>query len=460
MSMSGLSIGLSALFAQRRGLEVTGQNIANAGTAGYTRQRVGLVSDGGPVVPAFHSRWNGAGAGVSVQDVQRLRNVFLESRGILEKGNEAQLRAAATTLSRVEDVLGEPGDAGIATMLAEFWSGFDDVANRPTDLAARTQLLERASTLAAGLNKAASRLEAQWLAARAEVQGLAQDVDATATTVAELNRAIGAATAAGLSPNDLADQRDVLVQRLAEMTGATVRAGDAGTVDVFLGGTALVRGSESTALGAVQGPTVLTTPPGTVRLAWFDGTPVGAVGGTAGGLLAGLNAVLPSYAAGVREVAQALVDVVNAQHALGRDLDGATGGPLLALADGRLEVAVTDPRRLAAAHGSTTGASADGRNALALAELGERPDAPDAVYRALVVRLGVESQTATRRVTVQTEISRQVDAAREAEAGVNLDEEMANMIAYQKAYEGAARYLTAVDQLLDTLVNRTGVVGR
>ena len=85
---------------------------------------------------------------------------------------------------------------------------------------------------------------------------------------------------------------------------------------------------------------------------------------------------------------------------------------------------------------------------------------PDQAYRALVVTLGVEAQTANRSVDVQAAILGQVDAARESDAGVNLDEEMTNMLAYQRAYEGAARFLTSVDQMLDTLINRTGLVGR
>jgi flagellar hook-associated protein 1 FlgK len=81
-------------------------------------------------------------------------------------------------------------------------------------------------------------------------------------------------------------------------------------------------------------------------------------------------------------------------------------------------------------------------------------------YRGLVVQLGVEAQTANRRTDIQRGILAQVDSAREAQSGVNMDEEMTNMLAFQRAYEGAARFMTAVDQMLDTLINRTGLVGR
>jgi flagellar hook-associated protein 1 FlgK len=95
-----------------------------------------------------------------------------------------------------------------------------------------------------------------------------------------------------------------------------------------------------------------------------------------------------------------------------------------------------------------------------MAELGDLDNGPDTTYRQLIVKLGVEAQTANRRVEIQANILGQIDAARDAEAGVNLDEEMTNMLAYQRAYEGAARFISAVDSMLDTLINRTGLVGR
>jgi flagellar hook-associated protein 1 FlgK len=98
----------------------------------------------------------------------------------------------------------------------------------------------------------------------------------------------------------------------------------------------------------------------------------------------------------------------------------------------------------------------DGSNADALAHLTDTEDA----YRGFVAGLGVEAQTANRRAEIQTRISADMDSQRESVAGVNLDEEMTNMITYQRAYEAASRVLNAVDEALDTLINRTGMVGR
>lgn len=462
-TFSGLNVGLSSLYAQRRGLEVTGHNIANANTDGYSRQRVRLEGDGGPLTPAFHSRWNGAGNGVAVADVQRLRDVFLEARGLQQRGNEAALRSGQVLLGRVETILNEPGEAGLQAQLAEFWSGWDDVANHPSDLAARSQLLERAQTLSTGLNSVSQRIDAQWSGSHEQLRGTVDEVNATAANVAELNLAIATATKSGLTPNDLADQRDLLVQRLGQLAGVSTRQGEFGEVNVFLGGTALVRGSTSERLAVGGGSNLADAAAGTpVVLTWErDGYAVVPGAGDMDGLLRGLNDVLPRYSSQIDGVAVALITVVNDVHRQGVDQSDPprTGEDFfLGSGAGSISLAFTAPSRLAA--GRAGGGAQDGGNALRLAELSGAADGPDATYRRLIVTLGVESQTASRRLDIQTEITREVDAAREAEAGVNLDEEMTSMLAYQRGYEGAARFVTAVDQMLDTLINRTGLVGR
>ena len=460
-SFSGLNLGLTSLYAQRRGLELTGHNIANANTEGYSRQRLQLEANAGPLLGAVHSVWNGAGNGVEVADVQRLRDSFLESRALTERGTDTALRGGQVLLSRVEAILTEPSTSGLQAQMAEFWEGWGPVANKADELAARSQLLERASTLATGLNQASAQIGLQWAATHEQLNATVDEVNAIVASVADFNRAIVTATRSGLSPNDITDQRDVLVQRLGELVGATVRPAEAGAVDVFLGGTALVRGADFERL-QVQGSEELTTPAGTVSIGWERDGYVAPVGGAAGGMVNGLNDILPRYRDGLDAIAVKLVETVNAQHARGYDQDGQPGGDFFSGdSAASLSVAISDTRLIAA--GSTPGdgtGNNNGTNAADMAELGDLDNGPDTSYRQLIVKLGVEAQTANRRVEIQANILGQIDAAREAEAGVNLDEEMTNMLAYQRAYEGAARFISAVDSMLDTLINRTGLVGR
>ena len=455
----GLRVALSALHAQRRAMEVSGHNVANANTEGYSRQRVNTAPDPGPITPARWSRWERGGQGVEVVGTDRLRNAFLEARSHQEHAADASLRRTSGVLGRVETAFGEPGDNGVAAQLADFWAGWDDVANHPEDLSARTQLLERAKTVAGGLNAVVAQLAGTRTAAVEQMRTTVAEVNATAARVADLNRAVRDAVRNGLSPNDLADQRDLLVAKLADAVGVTARPAETGQVDVYLNGTALVRGDAAVPLTVVEAP-------GAVALRFDNGSTYTFTvdGGDVGGNLKVVNDVLPRYSNQVDDVANRLRSVVDGLHAGGRDLDGNPGVAFFAPGTGAatlaLAPAVAANPRLVAAAAPPPADRFDGANALRLAEAATDPAGPDQAYRSLIVGLGVESQTVGQRVAIQGQLTAQIDTARDAEAGVSLDEEMTNMVAFQHAYEAAAKFMTAVDQMLDTLVNRTGVVGR
>jgi flagellar hook-associated protein 1 FlgK len=449
-SFNGLNIALSALYAQRRALDVTGQNVANVNTEGYTRQRVHMKSDSGPLTAAIHSRWNGTGQGVRSDDIQRLRDEFLELRGHQEHATDSSLRKAATNLQTVELAFAEPADTAIASQLADFWAGWDDVANRPDDVAARAQLVQRATTLASSFGQLDSTLAALSDSSLGQTDATIAEVNAMADGVAELNSRIQSAVNGGFSPTDLMDQRDILINRLSEKVGVTIRPGEAGATDVFVDGAALVRGTRAEHLQVeVAGATASIT--------WVKDGANAKVSGEVGGMLKTVNDIVPRYRAGLTAVSTRLANDVNALHVTGYDKTGTAGVAFFQMLPTGLVVnpaVVADPGKVAAS--SVPGGGRDGSLAGKLADL----TGADTDYRDLVVRLGVEAQTANRRVEIQSAITSQIDAARESEAGVNLDEEMTNMLAYQHGYDAAARMLTAVDQALDTLINRTGLVGR
>ena len=125
-------------------------------------------------------------------------------------------------------------------------------------------------------------------------------------------------------------------------------------------------------------------------------------------------------------------------------------------------VMITDPKQIAASSvAPTAGVPAlDHGNADAIAQLRLSTTGTDASYRKMIVELGVQAAVAGRNVDIQAVITTQVDAARESVAGVNIDEEMTNMLSFQHAYSAASRLVTAIDETLDQLINRTGLVGR
>lgn len=451
-TFDGLQIGSTGLSAQRRGVEVAGQNIANVNTEGYTRQRVDITADSGPITPAIHSTWSASGLGVRSLEVVRLRDAFVDQRVREEAAGRAELATLAGAYATIERIFDEPSDTGLSAVLGDFLAAWDDVANQPGDIGARTQVVERGVTLANDIGELATALGSLRGATRTELEATIAQVNADAVQVAALQETIMAARAAGTDAGELLDQRDLLLERITTAVGGTVRYEDDGTATLYLGGTALVRGDRSAAL------VVQTAPDGDATVAWsLDGRPVSALGGEASGLVQVVNDVLPQYVADVEALGRTVRDQVNAVHATGYDLAGGAGVPFF-LGDG---AAITvnpllqaDPRLLAAS--GVPGGNLDGSKAQELAsQLGI-----DSTYRELVVGLGVRSQAAQRRSALQDGIVAQVRAEQEGASGVNLDEELSDLVRFQRAYEASARFITAVDQLLDTLINGTGRVGR
>ncbi|PRY49424.1 flagellar hook-associated protein 1 FlgK [Geodermatophilus tzadiensis] len=475
-AFSALNTARTALWAAQRGLDVTGQNVANVNTEGYSRQRVDLEAMGGTAVPAVHSVSSAVDGGVDAEKVRRVRDALLEARAHLETADTARLTAESAALSRVEEAFREPGDTGLQSMLTAVWAGFSDLANSPLTLASRSQVLERLDTLASGLNTTRAALDQQWDQTRDGLATLATEVDTSTRAIAELNATIRLSTLADLPVNELADRRDALVLQLAQQIGATAVPRADGVVDVTVGGTSLVSGGSAVGVrlaGTATADGAATDPP---RLVTVPGGTVLRPGGTAAGQLTALTTTVPGYRTQLDEFARSLAGTLNAAHAQGFDLAGQPGGPLFddgsgaapvdlstvtaatitlrSLRPEQVAAAATDPATL----GGKT--SADGKNADALFRLSLDTAGLDATYRRFVVALGVESSVAARNLEVQSVISSQVDAARESVSGVNLDEEMTNMLSFQHAYNAAARMVSAIDEALDTLITRTGVVGR
>jgi flagellar hook-associated protein 1 FlgK len=467
-TFSSLNAATTALWSQRRALDVTGQNIANVNTEGYSRQRADLQAIGGSPIPAFYSTSPGIGAGVKAEGVQRIRDAFLEGRGHTEHANSARLAAEADAYAQVESSFREPGDTGIQSLMGEMWAAWGDVDNGPHELASRGQVIESLNTLIGGVQFSYASIGTQWDQTLSNLGVLVSDVNKAAESVATLNTAIQRATQAGLPANDLTDKRDLLVMKLAEQVGATIRPGDDGMVDVVVGGMTLVtKGAASAlALDGAQGPDgALGDPP---RLVTAAGGFRVIGGGTAAGQIHALGKILPDARADLNEFAVSLAEAINEKHTdqawdldgnPGIDILGSSGGPLTAAT---LSVRLTSPRQIAASKVDPLGGppTLDSSNADAISQLRLTSTGPDAKYRAMIVELGVQAAVTDRNAGIQEVITTQVDAARESVAGVNLDEEMTNMLSFQHAYSAAGRLVTAIDETLDVLINRTGLVGR
>ena len=465
-TFSALNAATTALWAQRRGLDVTGQNIANVNTEGYSRQRADLQAISGSTVPAFFSTSSGIGAGVTADDVVRIRDAFLEGRGHAEHANAARLTVENEALELIEQAFREPGPTGIQSLLSEMWAGWGDVAINPQDLPARSQLLRRLDTLVGGIQSSQASLDGQWMQTRENLEVLVSDVNAAVVSIADLNESIRLATQSKMPANELADRRDLLVMKLADQVGATVRAGEDGVVDVIVGGATLVAGSTASRLavaGATDPDDVDTDPVRVVTVAGgFNVRP----GGTAEGQISTLSTIIPAYRAQLDAQAAGLASSLNTAHAAGYDLDGLGGSDLLGSSGGpvtasSLKVLTSDPRRVAASAVApgAGGPTLDNGAADTISQLRLSPTGADTTYRQMIVQLGVQASVVGRNLDIQSVITAQVDNSRESVAGVNIDEEMTNMLSFQHAYAAAGRLISAIDETLEILISRTGRVG-
>jgi len=458
-TLSSLNTALSALRYNRVAMDVASHNIANVATEGYNRRRVDGESMGAPVVPARWSTYEGAGSGVRTSSIVRMNDVLLDNRARTEHSSLSYLQLRATALARMESGVGEPGDSGVSAAMADFRSSWQDLANDPGGNAARGQVLARAESLAGALAAQAANVSAEMTTQRLTLQGSVAEVNTVATELAATNRAISTAALDGVDVSDLADTRDVLGLRLAELTGGVGLLQPDGTMDVSVAGVALVSGSTAGTLRIATGVTASGGPDGSpVTFAIDHGatstTLTADVRGKAGASADLLNTTLPAYAAGLGAVARDLADTVNAGHAAGYDLDGTTGAAFFSYdpADpaATLTVAVT-ARQVAAS--SLPGGVLDGSNADVIGTAGSA----EAAYQRLVNGFGTEVASAQRLVRTQSLLTTQVDSAREQLSGVNLDEETVAMLTAQRAYEAAARVMSVMDSVLDTLINRTGI---
>lgn len=473
-TFSGLGTALSSLIAQRQALEVTGQNIANANTVGYTRQRAAISSLPAAQLPSMFSASNGPGYGTAVTDIARLNDVFLDAQVRTTTASSSFLSARASASKLLETNIGEPAATGLATQLTGLWAAFGDVANSPNKDSSRAVLLETAAAVADRIGTLYTAAGTQWAQARTQTTSLVAQANTSAANIADLNKRILAIENSGSSANELKDQRDLLVTELSGLVGATTRTQENGQIDVLVGGNLLVDGSKVREL-AVTGAVGFADATGgdDVKVVWAaDPTrSAGLEGGQVAGLLSvlappaagGTGGLLTEAAASYDKLATQLATQVNGLHRQAVTIDGAQGGDFFDFTAGQpaalgLKVAFDDPALVAVA---APGAGAlDGSFARQIAQLGTAVDGPDATWSAFVVQLGVSTASATSRATAAEATRASAAAQQVAQTSVDSDEETVNMLAYQRAYEGAARVLSAIDEMLDTLINRTGIVGR
>ena len=432
----GLQTSLRGLLTQQQALDVTGHNIANANTAGYSRQEAVLEPTRPYVVPS-NSVNTGAGAqlgsGVDVAAIRRIRDGFLDLQYRAQQMSLGDATARTASLDKVEGAFAEPTDDGLAAQLSRFWDAWSDVANAPENAGARSALVTTAQTLTASFQTISDQLASVAQQAQDEydaITGASGDVASIASELAGLNRAIGDAVFRGMEPNDLMDRRDQLLDRLSQLAQVSVTDTGNSRYRVDFGGVTLVDPA---------------TPAGFTWPQSLSRAPGGKLGALAD--LASATGPALTYRTQLDAVAADLVRSVNALHTSTPFFDaaGTTAATIAVLAT--------------TATVQTGSGRASGENDVAQALARLRGGGTDQLYQALVARIGTEAQAAVRAWSTAQSLVESIEDRRQSVAGVSLDEEMTNLIRFQRGYQASARTMTTIDELLETLITRTGRVG-
>jgi flagellar hook-associated protein 1 FlgK len=462
VSFFGIRLASRALQAHQRALEVTGQNIANVNTPGYSRQAAVLGSVSGPGAATLDRAGSplAIGGGVDTAQVLRTHAAWLDRTAAVLTGRLGQGVMDERIAGQVERLLAEPTETGLQATLDRFFTAFGSLADRPDDLAARSHATRTAAELAQRFQQLTEGVETL----QRNLVELASDtldgVNLLAEQVASLSTEIRLSAAAGASPNELMDQRDQILNEIVRRTGASVSGQESGEVVVSIAGRTLVQGEAVFPLQLASD--------GSLRVVTPGGEDVEGIGGELGAMRDWTAAVLTEYRSRIAAIRDGLAGAVNALHGSGKDLDGAPGESFfLTDAEGNLAVnpvLLQDPRRLAAGDGS----AGDGGVARAIAGLrnadgsgmapgsGVGTPTPTSAYRALVAEIGERGNESRRRLEHTEAALQQVRAVQASESGVNLDEELAQMVSVQHAYTASARLLATYDELLATLIERTG----
>jgi len=458
--------------AQQEAMTVIEHNVANANTPGYHRQEAVLSAS----IPSSQAMTFGSGSvgqfgtGVMIEKIQRFAQNFMDVRYRETVSESSRWTLQSDILSQVESVLSETSKDGLTTKLDQFWNSWQALSGDPTNPTLKATVLSNAQSLASAINQRSGSLYQLRYDQNLTFKQSADEVNDIASQIATLNEEISHAQSINQAPNDLLDKRDQLLDRLSELTGAVSFLQENGEVIVSINGHALVNGHSTFKL-------VVDSNQPMAAVKWEDGQTFTASTGEMAALLDVRDGVIVDMTNALDNLAYNLVQAVNQIHnpdpaTAPSDPPYAAAGmdffqPLTTVtgAAGSLKV---NPamETLSNIMGASAAYPGNGDIALSIANLRSATQTAldgmsfNSFYTKSVASLALETKNAEAYASNAKNVAGAIKTSRDSYSGVSLDEEAANMIKTQRAYQAAARMVNVMDEMLDTIINGMGLVGR
>ncbi|HTY37983.1 MAG TPA: flagellar hook-associated protein FlgK [Bacteroidota bacterium] len=449
-----LDVAKRALTAQRVGIDVTGHNIANASTPGYTREKLTLTP-----TPPVNEGFGYVGTGVEAQSVTRIRESFIDQQiwntnPSLSKSTEQQ-----DVLGQIESTFNEPSDSGLGSMINSFFSSFQNLSLHPEDSSYRNTVVQDATTMSAGFHQLCSSLDQLKSDLVLDAQSKVDQINSLVKEIHDDGKQITAMEAGGLDANDMRDARDSKIEDLSKLANIKVSDDGQGGTLITLGNFFIESKAGYSQLQAgLSGSDLQITVQGT-------SSAIDVSSGELGGIVENHNTLIPGYQSKLDDLASTMITTMNGIHSTGYGLGTPppTGNNLLAGTDARsinINPAISGDLNLLAA--SSDGSPGNNSVALALSNVssqelmnGNSTSIPQ-YYSNLVSDIGATVQSAKNTATSQNLVLQQLTNQREGISGVSIDEEMIQLLKFQNGYGAAAKLVTTANQMYQALIAMVG----
>lgn len=447
--------------AHQVALNATSQNVANVSTEGYSKKSAIFAT-----IPG--SSAIGGGSGVRVTGIKRHTDELATKHLIKEMGMYGSADQQTKLLTQVSEIFNDIGGAGLGTSIDNFFSSLRQLESSPEDITARMEVLARGDEMSDAFNRISAELTYMKSNIDKILDGSVEEINSRTAEIAVLNRDIGLIVAQGGDPSIQMDRREQLAKEIAQHANVSYIINDNQKMTVFLeGGKPLVEGTSVSTLqvngsGSGSASVEYVSSNGAVS----DITSI-LKGGTLGGALEVRDTAIVDIETQLNQLAFDLVSTFNTQHALGFGLDGTDGRDFFAALAGATDAAslmtldgamIDNPDAVAAA-ATSAGAPGDNRNAILLSQLADQNLASagtqsyNEAYASLTGEIGLTTRQAMDEAALRENSVTSIETHKESIAGVSLDEEMVNLIQYQRSYEASARVLSVVDEVIQTLLN-------